>query len=228
MARHASWKRNHGMGEQVGAERSSRQGGGTVRSAVLIVAVGVVLGIAYNYLGLLGNPVFGLEWLARPPEEDVYVLEGSDPAEEAASGEDEYIEVDDPMAVFAPAPDLPEIPDLPRPIQIQMSAAKKFFDAEGAVFVDARDEADYVLGHLPEALNLPFDVAATDPALLESIDTGGRPIITYCGGGECETSISLAWFLLEAGHTRVTYFPNGYSGWEEAGYPVVRGGKGEE
>ena len=70
--------------------------------------------------------------------------------------------------------------------------------------------------------------AATDPDHLAKVDPHhGGPIIVYCGGGECETSIEVAWFLVEAGYTKVTYFPDGYQGWADEGYPVGSGREGD-
>jgi rhodanese-related sulfurtransferase len=203
----------------------------TVRGAAIIVAAGIVLGLVHNQVGRIGKPPTGLDWIARDRSQDVYVLEtdadGAEPPAPASAPAGGYHDIDDPMAVFTtPEParsDLPDLPDLPRPIQMQLPVVKQFYDASGALFVDSRDLEEYAEGHIPGALHVPFDLAATDPAFLESIDTGGRPIIAYCGGGECETSINLAWMLIESGHTRVTYFQSGYPGWEAEGYPVERG-----
>ncbi len=41
--------------------------GGTLRGVLLILAGGVVLGVAWNALGLASRPPYGIEWIARPP-----------------------------------------------------------------------------------------------------------------------------------------------------------------
>lgn len=41
--------------------------GGTLRGALLILAAGIVLGVAWNALGLASRPPYGLAWIARPP-----------------------------------------------------------------------------------------------------------------------------------------------------------------
>ena len=61
------------------------------------------------------------------------------------------------------------------------------------------------------------------PALLESLDTAGRPIIVYCGGGTCEISISLAEELIFAGHQRVAVYMGGYPEWVETGNAIETG-----
>jgi len=203
-----------------------------------IVVVGVALGLGYNTLGLRSAPAFGLAWLARDKAADVFVLEESavppDGSAAAEGGSGGTVSTDDPLAAMlgqqaaaAPAAaGLPEIPDLPRPIQMQLPMVAKFFEAGAALFVDAREASEFEEGHVPGAVNLPFDEAVTDPAALEAIPALGRPIIVYCGGGTCELSINLAWELLAVGHTRVTYFQGGWPEWVENGLPVESGAGG--
>ncbi len=208
----------------------ARSEDGVLGGIAAIVAIGLALGLAYNYLGLRSKPSFGLAWLAHDRTEDVAVLPADAADGDAARGG--FTSIDDPMAVItggaaSTAAALPEIPALDRPIQLQLSVAKRFFDAGGALFVDAREPDEYAEGHIPGAIDLPFDTAATDPARIAALDTRGRPIIVYCGGGTCEVSINLAWVLLENGHDRVTYFQAGYPGWVEAGYPIATGSTAE-
>lgn len=153
----------------------------------------------------------------------------------ADAGDFPIIESDDPMGMLggpaegAPAAvdaALPEIPELGRPVQIQLPAVKRFYDADGALIVDAREPHEFAEGRIRGSINLPYDRAVTDPAMLESLDTGGRPIIVYCGGGTCELSLNLGFSLVEAGHTRVCVFMGGYPEWVDAGYPIDTGAEG--
>jgi rhodanese-related sulfurtransferase len=215
--------------------------GGLLGGAVWIVLIGTALGFAFNALGLKAEPAFGVAWIAKDKTEDVFVL-GEDevpaapddavPPTSAGGG----VGTDDPLAAMLgqqmasapPASDLPTLPDLGRPIQMQLSVVKKFFDADAALFLDAREDWEYREGHIPGAVHLPFDQAVTDPARLEALEADGRPMIVYCGGGECELSINLAWELIQAGHGPVTYFQGGYPEWVENGFPVAQGaGSGE-
>jgi rhodanese-related sulfurtransferase len=97
---------------------------------------------------------------------------------------------------------------------------KKFFEARAAFLIDAREPDEYAAGHIPGAISLPYDQSVTDPAKLESLDTGGKPIIIYCGGGTCEISMNLAFALIEAGHKKVLVYEGGFPEWAEAGLPV--------
>jgi rhodanese-related sulfurtransferase len=202
------------------AERDGRW----FRDALGIVLAGVVLGGLYNWLGLEGSPAWGLPWIA---EDRVAALEalGTVAAVEAAPPEPLGTDLNDPLAIPAEAggPVLPEVPAVGRPVQIEIGAVKQLFDAGAALIVDAREAVEFAEGHIPGSISLPYDLAVTDPVLLESLDAAGRPVITYCGGGTCEQSLSLAHELVFAGHERVAVFVGGYPDWVAAGYPVATG-----
>ena len=99
---------------------------------------------------------------------------------------------------------------------------KQLHDAGAALFIDAREDWEFAEGHIPGAINLPYEQAITDPAALEKIDQGGKPIVIYCGGGSCEVSISVAWELLGVGKTHIAVYMGGFPEWEEAGFPVEK------
>ncbi|HEX5042593.1 MAG TPA: rhodanese-like domain-containing protein [Candidatus Polarisedimenticolaceae bacterium] len=123
----------------------------------------------------------------------------------------------------APAPSALDVPDTGRPLMVQLPKVKEFWDAKAALIVDARDPAEFAQGHIPGAVNIPADEAISDPDRLEAVDSGGRPIICYCGGGTCEVSIHLAEALVyQAGKKRVLVFMGGWPDWEGAGYPVEK------
>ena len=212
------------MAGDTGREAAARDADGFSRSVAVIVAVGIALGRA-------GIPARGLPWIAEATKieslEEAQAgarLGATSPAAHPAAAPQVS---DDPLAIATGSTGagegLPEIPDVGRPIEIQLSAAKKFFDAGAALFVDAREASDYAAGHVPGAVNLPFDESITDPERLEKLDGRGKPIIVYCGGGGCEVSIQMAGSLIQVGHKKVLVFEGGYPEWEIAKYPVASG-----
>jgi ArsR family transcriptional regulator len=111
--------------------------------------------------------------------------------------------------------------DGPRPIDL--AAVMDKFELGQALFVDARPEFDYTLGHIPGALHRPevfFDdwigvfMAETDPT---------RDIITYCAGAECDLAVNLATKLTWAGFENVYYFEAGWDLWVGQGLPTETG-----
>jgi len=118
---------------------------------------------------------------------------------------------------------LPFIPDRDQPIQVQVATVKLFFDARAALFLDARDPAEYQKGHIPGAIRLTNPEAQNEPARMKALPVEGRPTIVYCEGGACEASLELARFLLDSGFRKVLVYMGGYPEWEAAGHPVERG-----
>lgn len=92
------------------------------------------------------------------------------------------------------------------------------------ILVDARMGALYVRGHIPGAESLP---AFTAPELLQVQSLSIRPdipVVTYCDGGECELSESLAILLQEdVGCSEVMVLEGGFGAWVQAGLPALAG-----
>ncbi len=131
-----------------------------------------------------------------------------------------------PAAAPGQAPakvELPVVPDMDTAIEVKLPFAKKFFDASGAIFVDAREADEYADGHIKGALSVPFDAAAANPDLLKPFKNAGKPLILYCSGGDCELSHDLAKNMLADGIRKVLVFTDGYPAWKAAGYPVETG-----
>ncbi len=215
------------MPEMLSAEGKSAASESLGRGVIAIVITGVVLGLAHNQMGRAGKPPRGLTWIAE--KKDIVELEnlpGASGAEERSTSP-AAVDLDDPLGGVVAAEggaSLPEIPDLGQPIEVKVSVVKAFFDAGAALIVDSRDAEDFAQGHIPGALNLPYEQAASDPARLEALDPGGRPLIIYCGGGTCEASMRLAEALLyQAGKRRVLVYEGGWPEWTERGYPVEKG-----
>jgi rhodanese-related sulfurtransferase len=105
-----------------------------------------------------------------------------------------------------------------------LSDTRQAFDGRETVFIDARSPSAYRAGHIPGAHNLPVSnywTYAKD--VLEGLPKD-TPIITYCSGGSCLTSVTLAEALQKKyGFTDVRAFYKGWSAWIATGYPSVKG-----
>jgi rhodanese-related sulfurtransferase len=117
----------------------------------------------------------------------------------------------------------PFVPESDQPIQVQVATVKRFYDARAALFLDARDPAEYEAGHIPGAIRLTNPEAQNEPERLQALPVNGRPIICYCEGGACEASLDLARFLIESGYRKVLVYMGGYPEWAAAGHPVEKG-----
>jgi len=129
----------------------------------------------------------------------------------------------DPPAAQPAASALPAIPDVPGPLKLELATLKRLYDANAALVLDAREAAEYVEGHISGAISLPYNDALADPDRVSHLDPGGRPIVVYCSGGDCELSMDLAKVLIQSGRRRVLIYEGGFPEWQSAGYPVARG-----
>lgn len=224
------------MSDRVSSERVSGAAEPILRGVTTILVCGVFLGVAFNQLGRMSRPPRGLAWIAEekvlPKLEDRLgggAPTGSGSHAAAPAGADP----DDPLGGGAGLgavgeSGLPEIPDLDRPFSVELDIVRKFVDAKGALILDAREPDEFAAGHIPGAINVPYESAGSDPARLQALDPGGKPIIIYCGGGTCEVSMHLAETLIfQHGRRRVLVYMGGWPDWVKAGAPVEKGaGKG--
>jgi rhodanese-related sulfurtransferase len=109
---------------------------------------------------------------------------------------------------------------------IGLIEAGDLFQGGAAFFVDSRPREKYGEGHVPGALSLPLKDAeeravAVDPGSLNV--PPARPLVVYCDGGDCRTSVLLALRLKEAGFKDIRVFEGGWAEWSGAGFPVEVG-----
>lgn len=81
--------------------------------------------------------------------------------------------------------------------------------------LDVRSKEEYQAGHLPDAINIPFDELEK---LLETLPRE-REIVAYCRGPYCVLSHQAAERLRNLGY-RVRRFTEGYPQWKAAGLPI--------
>ncbi len=97
------------------------------------------------------------------------------------------------------------------------------FTADAALFVDARNQDDFIEGHIPRAVHLPlgrFDEYFPEFAALYPLETR---IVCYCSGVDCHDSHDLAILLQDSGYTSVIVYAQGFSGWSGRNLPVEEG-----
>jgi rhodanese-related sulfurtransferase len=204
-----------------GTERGGVLWGGVIA----IVATGAFLGIFQNALVRAGSKEDGLAWKYEAPKletlEDIMAKQngGSAPPTPAP-----MVDPNDPLGIPAGVTD---IPDVGRPIEVTVTKVRELVDKKGAVIIDARDAPEYAAGHIPGAINMPFDEVITDTARLEAFDQQGKPILVYCGGATCELSMKLGYALVAAGKTKILVYTGGMPEWTAMQYPIEQGAKPE-
>ena len=109
--------------------------------------------------------------------------------------------------------------DMTGPMMVNLEFSKYHFDAESAIFIDARDTEDYESGHIHNAINIPYDYYEDYEDVINGLDDT-RIYIIYCSGEECSLSIDLADYLYtEKLIDKLLIFEGGWPQWRDAGYP---------
>lgn len=109
------------------------------------------------------------------------------------------------------------------PEAVTFGQALKSFESEKALFVDSRPKENFDSGHIPGAVNLPYEEFEEYFPQLRSSLSEVREIIVYCDGTECETSLLLARELVDLEYHNVKVFFGGWLEWINAGLPVEKG-----
>jgi rhodanese-related sulfurtransferase len=86
---------------------------------------------------------------------------------------------------------------------------------------DALSPMSFAASHLPGAINVPpVRVAEIAPRRMPDLDT---PIVVYCVGPDCDSSVLVGERLVELGYRAVVHYRDGKSGWAAAGLPLEGG-----
>jgi rhodanese-related sulfurtransferase len=94
---------------------------------------------------------------------------------------------------------------------------------EGALWVDAREPAEFAAGHVPGAVAL--GETAWEEGLANFVERWepGVLVVVYCGGAECEAARRVAERLrMELGIEEVAVLRGGWTAWQKAGRPEAR------
>jgi rhodanese-related sulfurtransferase len=81
-------------------------------------------------------------------------------------------------------------------------------------FVDARETKLYDEGHIPGAVNIPFEHMDENQAKLDSIPKLDL-VVLYCDGGDCHLSNDLAAHMVENGWKRIAVYEGGWAEWSK-------------
>lgn len=108
---------------------------------------------------------------------------------------------------------------------IGLTTAKRLFDDEGALFIDARPREEYDLARVAGAVYLTSELVSSGKAqdtISELVQNYGfdYPIVIYCHGGDCDASDNVAKLLLPMGFNNLRVMKAGFDDWKSAGYEV--------
>lgn len=107
--------------------------------------------------------------------------------------------------------------------RIDIEDAKRLFDEQDAVFVDARSTPEFDGGHIRGAKSLPYEEVDQRIAEFMADVPPETTLVVYCSGTDCMSSVFLAEALAEYGYASVRIFFGGWPEWKAAGYPASGG-----
>ena len=103
-----------------------------------------------------------------------------------------------------------------------MSEAKKRFDLNKSIFLDARDAEAYKKGTITGALNLPIgEFAIYYPQMERSLSKDAN-VVVFCSGVDCLSSYYLAVELIKMDYNNIELFEDGIDGWIKNGFLVEK------
>lgn len=146
------------------------------------------------------------------------VSEPTPAAKPEARPESSGVEVFSPVPVAGPQ----DGGDDGGPKALGLDRALELYLGGTAVFVDARMPDEFAAGHIPGAVNLPYDDLESHLDVLGFLPEDGL-VVTYCDGTECELSLELADELTAMGFNQVRVFFGGWEQWVEAGHDIEEG-----
>lgn len=90
------------------------------------------------------------------------------------------------------------------------------------IIIDARQQLEFELGHIPGALNIPIDKFEVEYTKFSDLLKQYNSIVTYCSEMSCTDSELMAQKLIDMGYTTVLVYKGGYDEWLTIGYPIEK------
>jgi rhodanese-related sulfurtransferase len=87
------------------------------------------------------------------------------------------------------------------------------------LWVDARSEAEFASGHIPDAISLNFENWPDEfPKFLDHYSSGQR-VVVYCSATSCQLSREIAAKLKASGVAEAYFLEGGWEAWKQHNRP---------
>lgn len=97
--------------------------------------------------------------------------------------------------------------------RLTVEEALSMFKRRQAVFIDARKEAEYQSGHIPQAINIPYNSTRTFKMEQFARLDKKQNIIVYCESASCATAERLCAEMQFIGFGQVAVMVDGFEAW---------------
>jgi sulfur-carrier protein adenylyltransferase/sulfurtransferase len=88
---------------------------------------------------------------------------------------------------------------------------------EDALFLDVREQGEWDLGHVPDAVHIPLGLL--EDRVADELPDREREVVVYCAHGR--RSLAALATLRALGYERSRHLTDGFEEWEKSGFPVV-------
>jgi molybdopterin/thiamine biosynthesis adenylyltransferase/rhodanese-related sulfurtransferase len=86
-----------------------------------------------------------------------------------------------------------------------------------ALFLDVREQGEWDLGHVPDAVHIPLGLL--EDRVADELPDREREVVVYCAHGR--RSLAALATLRALGYERSRHLTDGFEEWEKTGFPVV-------
>jgi rhodanese-related sulfurtransferase len=109
---------------------------------------------------------------------------------------------------------------------VSLAQVRAMVDTGIGYILDARGPEAFEEGHIPGAINVPYDRLAEHYQDLTARVPLGAKVVCYCWSPTCDFSDQLATELRIMGYTNVKVFTGGWEHWQDSGLPEETGEPG--
>ena len=98
--------------------------------------------------------------------------------------------------------------------EVDISQVESAIEDSAIVIIDARPEFQYEFGHIPGAINIPYN-SRTIPEIIDNESLRKKPLIVYCSSALCGAAGKLAQEMRRLGCEDVKVYAGGWQEWQE-------------
>jgi rhodanese-related sulfurtransferase len=99
-----------------------------------------------------------------------------------------------------------------RGINVNISGVEAAINDSSVQIIDARPAFQYEMGHIPGAVNIPYNTPNLEIVMQKS-SLVNKVLIVYCSSKKCNAANVLAEKLLIQGYSHIKVYPGGWQEW---------------
>lgn len=97
---------------------------------------------------------------------------------------------------------------------VDRAFVKAVIDKQQFIIIDARPAFQYELGHIPQAVNIPYNHSWLD-SVIQDLGLAEKSLVLYCSDAHCNASEILAKRLSKLGCSSIAIYQAGWKDWVE-------------